>query len=256
MNELKLAAKVAVVTGAASGIGRSIAQNLVGAGARVVGVDRNSEGVREACSRLDGEVLALGIDLTEDDAPSRIVEAAVERFGSVDVLVNCAGIFPSTPALEISRNEWERVLSINLRAPFLCSQEIVRWAVSNRRVASIVNVASSAGVVARPGVAHYCASKAALIMLTKALAVEWAEHGIRVNAVAPGLVETPGVTELISTEQGREEHRRKIARIPLARPGEQREIAEAVLYLTSASYVTGETLFVDGGYSAGRTFRD
>jgi NAD(P)-dependent dehydrogenase (short-subunit alcohol dehydrogenase family) len=256
MNELKLAAKVAVVTGAASGIGRSIAQNLVGAGARVVGVDRNSEGVREACSRLDGEVLALGIDLTEDDAPSRIVEAAVERFGSVNVLVNCAGIFPSTPALEISRNEWERVFSINLRAPFLCSQEIVRWAVSNGRVASIVNVASSAGVVARPGVAHYCASKAALIMLTKALAVEWAEHGIRVNAVAPGLVETPGVTELTSTEQGREEHRRKIARIPLARPGEPREIAEAVLYLTSASYVTGETLFVDGGYSAGRTFRD
>jgi NAD(P)-dependent dehydrogenase (short-subunit alcohol dehydrogenase family) len=256
MTEPKLAAKVAVVTGAASGIGRSVAQSMVGGGARVVGVDRNSEGVREACSRLDGEVLALGIDLTEDDAPSRIVEAAVERFGSVDVLVNCAGIFPSTPALEISRSEWDRVFGINLRAPFLCSREMVRWAVSNGRVGSIVNVASSAGVVARPGVAHYCASKAALIMMTKALAVEWAEHGIRVNAVAPGLVETPGVAELTSTEQGREEHRRKIARIPLARPGEPREIAEAVLYLTSASYVTGETLFVDGGYSAGRTLRD
>ena len=256
MNEPKLAAKVAVVTGAASGIGRSIAQSMAGAGARVVGVDRDSEGVREACSRLDGEVLSLGIDLTEDDAPSRIVEAAVERFGSVDVLVNCAGIFPSTPALEISRNEWERVFNINLRAPFLCSQEMVRWAVSNGRAGSIVNVASSAGVVARPGVAHYCASKAALIMLTNALAVEWAEHGIRVNAVAPGLVETPGVAGVTSTEQGREEHGRKIARIPLARPGEPREIAEAVLYLTSASYVTGETLFVDGGYSAGRTLRD
>jgi NAD(P)-dependent dehydrogenase (short-subunit alcohol dehydrogenase family) len=256
MNEPKLAGKVAVVTGAASGIGRSIAQSMVRAGARVVGVDRNSEGVREACSRLDGEVLTLGLDLTEDDAPSRIVEASVEGFGSVDVLVNCAGIFPSTPALEISRNEWDRVLGINLRAPFLCSQEMVRWVVSNGREGSIVNVASSAGVVARPGVAHYCASKAALIMLTKALAVEWAERGIRVNAVAPGLVETPGVAELTSTEQGREEHHRKIARIPLARPGEPQEIAEAVLYLTSASYVTGETLFVDGGYSAGRTLRD
>ena len=256
MNEPKLAGKVAVVTGAASGIGRSIAQGMVRAGARVVGVDRNSEGVREACSRLDGEMLALGLDLTEDDAPSRIVEASVEGFGSVDVLVNCAGIFPSTPALEISRNEWDRVLGINLRAPFLCSQEMVRWVVSNGREGSIVNVASSAGVVARPGVAHYCASKAALIMLTKALAVEWAERGIRVNAVAPGLVETPGVAELTSTEQGREEHHRKIARIPLAHPGEPQEIAEAVLYLTSASYVTGETLFVDGGYSAGRTLRD
>ena len=93
-------------------------------------------------------------------------------------------------------------------------------------------------------------------MLTKALAVEWAEHGIRVNAVAPGLVETPGVAELTSTEQGQEEHHRKIGRIPLARPGEPREIAEAVLYLSSASYVTGETLFVDGGYAAGRTLRD
>jgi NAD(P)-dependent dehydrogenase (short-subunit alcohol dehydrogenase family) len=256
MNDLKLAAKVVVVTGAASGIGRSIAQNMVEVGARVVGVDRNSEGVRKACSRLDGEVLALGIDLTEDDAPSRIVEAAVERFGSVDTLVNCAGIFPSTPALEISRNEWDRVFGINLRAPFLCSQKMAQWAVRNERAGSIVNVASSAGVVARPGVAHYCASKAALIMLTKALAVEWAEHGIRVNAVAPGLVETPGVTELTSTEQGWQEHRRKIARIPLERPGEPQEIAAAVLYLTSASYVTGETLFVDGGYSAGRTLRD
>jgi NAD(P)-dependent dehydrogenase (short-subunit alcohol dehydrogenase family) len=256
MNDLKLAAKVVVVTGAASGIGRSIAQNMVEVGARVVGVDRNSEGVRKACSRLDGEVLALGIDLTEDEAPARIVDAAVERFGAVDVLVNCAGVFPSTPALEISRNEWERVFGINLRAPFLCSQEMVRWAVSNGHPGSIVNVASSAGVVARPRVAHYCASKAALIMLTKALAVEWAEHGIRVNAVAPGLVETPGVAELISTKQGRDEHVRKIARIPLARPAEPREIAEAVLYLTSASYVTGETLYVDGGYSAGRTLRD
>jgi NAD(P)-dependent dehydrogenase (short-subunit alcohol dehydrogenase family) len=256
VSELKLAAKVAVVTGAASGIGRSIAQGMVEAGARVVGVDRDSEGVRQAGYRLEREMLPLGIDLTEDDAPSRIVEAALERFGSIDVLVNCAGIFPSTPALEISRDEWERVFGINLRAPFLCSQEIVRWAVRNGRSCSIVNVASSAGVVARPGVAHYCASKAALIMLTKALAVEWAEHGIRVNAVAPGLVETPGVAELISTEQGQEEHHRKIDRIPLARPGEPREIAEAVLYLTSASYVTGETLFVDGGYAAGRTLRD
>src|SRR5215213_8814157 len=159
MTEPKLAAKVAVVTGAASGIGRSIAQYMVRAGARAVGVDRNSEGVREACSRLDGEVLALGIDLTEDAAAARIVEAAVERFGSVDVLVNCAGIFPSTPALEISRDEWDRVFGINLRAPFLCSQEMARWVVSNGREGSIVNVASSAGVVARRGVAHYCASK-------------------------------------------------------------------------------------------------
>jgi NAD(P)-dependent dehydrogenase (short-subunit alcohol dehydrogenase family) len=130
--------------------------------------------------------------------------------------------------------------------------------VGERRPGNIVNIASTAGTVARPGIAHYAASKAALIMLTKVLAIEWAEHGIRVNAVAPGLVETPGVTEgLLQTEERRREHQQKLDKIPMARSGEPREIAKAVLFLASesSSFVTGHTLFVDGGYSAGHTFR-
>jgi NAD(P)-dependent dehydrogenase (short-subunit alcohol dehydrogenase family) len=129
--------------------------------------------------------------------------------------------------------------------------------VKESRPGNIINIASSAGTVARPGIAHYAASKAALIMLTKVLAIEWAEHDIRVNAIAPGLVETPGVSALLGTEERRKEHLRKLDKIPMYRTGEPREIADAVVFLASenSSFVTGHTLFVDGGYSAGHTFR-
>lgn len=258
MADTLLKNRIAVVTGAASGIGRELILTLLDAGARTVAVDRDGQGLEETCSLVGGdEPLALKVDLLEDGAEDEIVGETVRAFGSVDVLINCAGIFPTKPALEISAEEWDRVLGLNLRAPFLCSQAAARWMVGTGRPGNIVNIASTAGTVARPGIAHYGASKAALIMLTKVLAIEWAEHGIRVNAVAPGLVETPGVGGLLSTEAGRQEHRRKLAKIPMARTGEPREIADAVVFLASenSSFVTGHTLFVDGGYSAGHTFR-
>ena len=251
--------RVAVVTGAAAGLGRRVALDLAAEGAAVVAVDRDERGVGETRALLDRErSLSVPADLLEDASAEGIVGAAVEAFGSIDVLVNCAGIFPTSPALEIPAGEWDAVLGTNLRAPFLLSQAAARWMVGHDRPGNVVNIASSAAAVARPGIAHYCASKAGLVMLTKALAVEWAEHGIRVNAVAPGLVETPGVEELLRTEEGKAEHRRKVARIPMSRPAEAKEVSEAVLFLASdaAGFVTGETLFVDGGYSAGRTFRN
>jgi NAD(P)-dependent dehydrogenase (short-subunit alcohol dehydrogenase family) len=259
LTETPLKDKVAVVTGAASGIGREISRVLSTAGARIVAVDRDETGLEETCSSIEnGEALPLTVDLMEDGAEEGIVERAVSTFGGLDVLVNCAGVFPTSPALKLANEEWDRVLGINLRAPFLCSQAAARWMVGERRPGNIVNIASAAGTIARPGIAHYAASKAALIMLTKVLAIEWAEHDIRVNAVAPGLVETPGVIEgLLDTEEGKKEHLRKLDKIPMARPGEPREIAEAVLFLASdsSSFVTGHTLYVDGGYSAGHTFR-
>ena len=258
MNATPLVERVVIVTGAASGIGREIVFAMFGAGANVLAVDRDGRGLDETCSLVEGSRAApLVLDLLEDGAEKRIVEGAVDVWGRIDVLVNCAGVFPSTPALELSSQEWDLVLGLNLRAPFLLSQAVARHMVGAGRGGTIVNVASAAGAIARPGVAHYCASKAALIMLTKVLAIEWAEHDIRVNAVAPGLVETPGVGDLLATEEGRREHEQKLAKIPMARAGHPQEIAETVIFLASdaASFVTGHTLFADGGYSAGHTFR-
>jgi NAD(P)-dependent dehydrogenase (short-subunit alcohol dehydrogenase family) len=223
-----------------------------------VAVDRDRPGLEETCSEIDETALPLAVDLLINGAEEEIVKRTVGAFGSLDVLVNCAGVFPTAPALDLAVEEWDHVFGINLRAPFLCSRAVAHWMIEKRRPGNIVNIASAAGSIARPGIAHYATSKAALIMLTKVLALEWAEHDIRVNAVAPGLVETPGVTEgLLNTEEGRQEHLRKLDKIPMARVGEPREIADAVLFLASdnSSFVTGHTLYVDGGYSAGHTFR-
>ncbi len=258
MQATPLAGKFAIVTGAASGIGREIALAMSEAGAGVLAVDRDGRGLDETRSLVDGpKVKPLVLDLLEDGAGERAVEGAMEALGGIDVLVNCAGVFPSSPALDLGTAEWDLVLGLNLRAPFLLSQAVARHVVATEKGGNIVNVASAAGTIARPGVAHYCTSKAGLIMLTKALAIEWAEHDIRVNAVAPGLIETPGVEDLLATEEGRQEHQQKIAKIPMARTGRPGEVAETVLFLASdsASFVTGHTLFVDGGYSAGHTFR-
>jgi NAD(P)-dependent dehydrogenase (short-subunit alcohol dehydrogenase family) len=255
---MPLVQKNVIVTGAASGIGRELVLAMSAAGAGVLAVDRNTRGLDETCLSVGSpKVAPLVLDILEDEAGEKIVEGAVEALGGVDVLVNCAGVFPSSPALELDAAEWDLVLDLNLRAPFLLSQAVARHMVAAERGGNIVNIASAAGTIARPGVAHYCTSKAGLIMLTKALAIEWAEHDIRVNAVAPGLIETPGVEDLLATEEGRQEHQQKIAKIPMARTGRPGEVAKTVIFLASdgASFVTGHTLFVDGGYSAGHTFR-
>lgn len=250
--------RTAVITGAASGIGRESSLALSRAGARVVLVDQDRDEVEKTRSLVrSGKAHIVEVDLLETGTENTIVDESVEEFGGVDILVNCAGIFPTRAALDMSAKEWDGVLNLNLRTPFLLSQAVARQMVSAGQPGSIMNIASTAGTVARPGAAHYCASKAALIMLTKVLAIEWAEHDIRVNAVAPGLVETPGVKSLLTTEEDNDEHQQKLAKIPMSRPGEAREIADAVVFLASdaSSFVTGHTLFVDGGYSAGHTFR-
>lgn len=255
MNQTRLEGKSAVVTGAANGIGREILLGLSRSDVRVLGVDRDEEALNDACSCASGaEAFPCVADLLEPGAPKRVIEQATETFGRLDILVNCAGVFPSTPALEISAAEWNRVIDLNLRAPFFCSQAFARYLTDAGKSGCMVNVASTAAVVARPGIAHYCASKAGLVMLTKALAIEWASHGIRVNAVAPGLTMTRGVREMIETPAGRQEHEGKLDLIPLERPAEPAEVAETVLFLISdnAVYITGETIFVDGGYCAGR----
>lgn len=255
-----------MVTGAASGIGRAVACSLLEAGTSVLGVDRDERGLLTLEEALReggasggeprGRLETLGVDLLESGSAEAVLQRSVESFGPVGLLVNSAGVFPTSPALEVTEEQWDLVLDTNLKSPFLLSQAAARKMVEAEIPGTIINISSSAASITRPGIAHYSASKAGLGMLTQTLAIEWAEHGIRVNAIAPGLVETPGVETLLATEAGRAEHGEKISRVPMARPARLSEVVEAVLFLAqSAGFVTGETIYVDGGYSAGRNFR-
>lgn len=238
--------KSVLVTGAANGIGRATAEVLLGNGTRVVGIDRDS------LPDLGPEFHPVQADLSD---PGRVAGAATEALAKapdLDGLVNCAGIFPVTPMLDMTAAEWDAVLSVNLRAPFLLTQALARhWQATGSR-GQVVNVASTAAVLARPGIAHYAASKAGLIQMTKVMAIELAPLGIRINAVAPGLIATEKVMAHAGGD-GASEHRAKLARIPAEREGAPDEVARAICWLLSgdSAYATGSVLTLDGGFTLG-----
>jgi NAD(P)-dependent dehydrogenase (short-subunit alcohol dehydrogenase family) len=191
-------------------------------------------------------------DLANPEAIGPAVEAAFNAVPALDALVNCAGIYPVTPMLDLPLDEWNRVLDLNLRAPFLLTQALARRWVAAATPAAVVNIASTSAYLARPGTVHYSASKAGLIQITKNMALELAPHGIRVNAVAPGLIMTDRVREN-STGEGAEEHAAKLNRVPAAREGTPEEVVDAVRWLLSpaAAYCVGSVLTLDGGYTLG-----
>lgn len=236
----------AVVTGAASGIGRAIAARLSDGGLTVTAVDRDP---------IDDPVLAgasLRADLLDANGLEAVMATLARR--QVGVLVNCAGVYPATPAVDIAPEEWREVLELDLAVPFRLSQAAARHWIGTGRRGVIVQVSSTAAHTVRPGTAHYAAAKAGLSQLTRVLALEWAHHGIRVNAVAPGLVVTDHAAQRLTADPAaRSEHAHKLERIPMGRTGAPEEIAETVAFLASsrAEYITGQTFFVDGGYTAG-----
>ena len=238
-----LSGRTAVVTGGSGGIGSAIARNLAGRGASVVVVDTD-ERARGVAAEVGGT--AVVCDLTDPEVPQRIVDHALAATGSVGVLVNAAGIQVRTAALDIAESDWERLVGVNLTAAYRLTRAAAKALAAAR--GSIVNIVSLSADRAVAGIVPYGATKAALVQLTKGLAVELGPLGIRVNAVAPGYVDTPMTRAVLDQPEFRD---RVLTRIPLGRLADGDDIADVVGFLASdaARYMTGTVLPVDGGYS-------
>lgn len=249
MSDTLLPPPVALVTGAGSGIGRATTLRLVADGARVIALDVNEEGLRETASLAGSPeaVRTLLADVTDEDAPPRAVGLALQCFGALDWLVNNAGIGASKPVRGTGDAEFERFLSVNLTSVFRFSREALPHLRPGR--GAIVHVASVYGLVGFPGFSSYSASKAAVIGLTRQMAADYGPMGIRVNAVAPGIIET-GLTRerLRSSERIR---RLMVGMTPLPRHGQPEDVAAAIRFLlsTEAGFINGHVLAVDGGWS-------
>jgi NAD(P)-dependent dehydrogenase (short-subunit alcohol dehydrogenase family) len=248
--------KSVLITGAADGIGWACAQLFAQRGWRVALVDLRGETVQQRATELGQQHLALACDITDAEAVTATVQEVARQWSRVDALINNAGIADQTaPTLQQSIDHFDRVLSVHLRGSFLMSQAVLACMTQQARDATgtrgaIVNLGSIAGLLGIPGRNAYGAAKSGILGLTRALAAEWARHGIRVNAVAPGYVATALVHGLL--EKGAVDGKAIESRTPLGRFARPEEIAEAVFFLASsaASFVTGAVLAADGGWSA------
>ncbi|CAM9683489.1 unnamed protein product [Ectocarpus sp. 8 AP-2014] len=250
-NVLSLAGKLCLVTGASSGLGMHFARTLANHGAKVAvaarRVDRLDALVEELMLGGAAGVCAVRMDVRDETSIKAGVKQQVEQIlGPIDVLVNNAGVAVQSPSLKQTRREWEKVLDTNLVGPFLVAQAVARSMVRDKRSGSIINISSVSGMVPSSGLAAYCSSKAGLTHLTKVLALEWARHGIRVNAVCPGYFKTEMNSDFFDTPNGD----RIVKAIPMRRLGDPSELDGLLLMLASeraSSYMTGSVLTLDGG---------
>lgn len=244
---MRLQGKCAIITGAGRGIGKAIAQKFLQEGAEVVICDVHADRIEQAVEQLmdDGKVRGLTVDITQGTEVQRLVNFALEHMGSIDILVNNAGIASFESFFDITEESWNRTLAVNLTGTFLCSQAVARVMKEQQRGA-IVNMASTNGLLGEAGLAHYNASKAGVVLLSKTLAIELAPYGIRVNSVCPGMVSTELQKE---GGQAEEETAAITSKIALNRFANVEEVANAFAFLASdeASFITGTELVVDGG---------
>ena len=245
---INLEGKVAIVTGAAGGIGLALVALLIKAGAKVIAEDK-SPAVYELESRYSGNVYATQGEVAERATAKRAVELAAEKFGGVDILVNNAGRSFPKAFLEIQDGDWDSVMADNVKGMFVHASEAVP-SMMTRGGGTIVNTDSISGLVGIANLVTYCTSKGAVSLFTKSLAVELASKNIRVNAVAPGVIETPILDSL--APNGREVLRNEGAKEPIGRAGKPEEIANVILFLASSlsSFMTGTIVVADGGYTA------
>ena len=237
--------KVAIVTGAGQGIGFGIATALAKEGCNVVISDINqttSEQAAQEIAKLGAKSLAIKCDVSNKTEVDNLVVKTIEGFGRLDILVNNAGIFPFKPFMEMQESDWDKVIDVNLKGVFLCSQAAAKVMKDGSK---IVTTSSIASLVGFEGLVHYCASKGGVNGMIRALALEMAAKKINVNAVAPGAINTPGASSPDEMKQ------QTIATIPWKRMGEPEDIANAVVFLASdkADYITGQIIVVDGGWT-------
>jgi gluconate 5-dehydrogenase len=246
-----LAGRVGIVTGAARGIGRQLAEAFAEAGARVAVLDSNAEGAMETAEAIDG-ALPIAVDITDEDGVERAVLEVEEAFGSLDFLVNNAGIRHQASILDHDLGTWRRTLDVNLTGTFICSRAAVR-AMLRHGGGKLLNIASIAGILAMSNRVAYAASKAGIVGLTRAMAVELGPEGIHCNAIAPGVFETPLTRAYFEDESFAS---LIVENTPLRRWGQPNELAPAAIFLCGpdSDFVQGQTLCVDGGWVAGKGY--
>ena len=247
MKEIVLEDKIAIVTGAAQGIGRGIALMLAESGAKVAVVDISDkiDEVVQAISDLGSSGLALKCNVADHEEVHKVSEKVFEKYGRVDILVNNAGIYPFKPFVEMTEENWDKVMNVNVKGIFNFTKAVLPKMIE-RKYGKIVNLSSVAGEeLGYANLVHYSASKAAILGFTRSLALEVARYGINVNSICPGAIETPGAAGQIS----RELYEQTKNSIPLGRWGKPEDIANTVVFLVSeyASYITGQCIIVDGG---------
>lgn len=248
---MKLSGMVAVVTGAGRGIGRSIALKFAEEGADIViNYSKSGEEAEETAETIrfmGRKALLIRADVSNPFQVRSMVEKTIKEMGKVDVLVNNAGILVPGSLVELSNEDWDRVVRVNLNGVFYCLREFGKHMVK-RRKGVIINIASTAGIIPLIGCGAYSSTKAAVIMLTKQAALEWAEHGVRVNAICPGPIKTQMTLSRYTPDKL--EKRNRLT--PMGRMGEPEEVARLAVFLASAesSYITGETITIDGGLTS------
>lgn len=239
--------KIAIVTGARQGIGKGIALALAQEGCQVVVSDINQDDCQKVVAEIEkmgAKGLAVKCDVSQKTEVDNLISETVKEFGALDILVNNAGIYPFVPFMEMTEENWDKVLDINLKSVFLTSQAAAKVMKPGSR---IIDISSIAGFVGFAGLVHYCASKGGMNGMIRALALELAGQKITVNAIAPGAIETPGASQGLNEEAKKQ----TIAAIPLSRMGAPDDIAQGVVFLASdkASYITGQTIIIDGGWT-------
>ncbi len=243
-----------LVTGSGAGIGLSIARHFLDRGATVLFNDISERRLQDAIADLSSEeldrVVVCADDVRDPDAVSRMVDELIRRSGSVDLLVNNAGIYPATSFLDVSLSEWDAVMDTNVKGAFLVSQAVAQAMVDAGNGGQIITISSGSYQTAREGCAHYCASKAALVMLSKVMAMELARHRIRVNVMLPGVIDVGSDVSPLSAAY----KEATVRQVPWGRLGQSEDVAHAVLHLAAPEleYVTGALLAIDGGLSLGR----